>query len=44
MPGLWSKKWIPVKFSLVGDAIGVKYAVKQNVEHLIQTIQENYQV
>ena len=43
-PGLCRHKWIPIIFSLVVDDFGVKYIGKQHADHLIITIQDNYQV
>ena len=42
--GLWRQKWISITFSLVVDDFGVKYVGKQHAEHLVNTIQDNYQV
>ena len=42
--GLWRHKWISITFSLVVDDFGVKYVGKQHAEHLVNTIQDNYQV
>jgi len=44
VPGLWSHKWRPVQFTLVVDDFGVKYAGKEHVLHLKQTLKENYKV
>jgi hypothetical protein len=41
-PGLWSHKSCPIQFSLVVDDFGVKYVGKENVEHLLNTIQKHY--
>ena len=43
-PGLCRHKWRPITFSLVVDEFGVKYVGKQHAYHLINSIQENYQV
>ena len=43
-PGLWRHKWVPIKFSLVVDDFRIKNVGKQHVDHLINSIQDNYQV
>ena len=43
-PDLWSHKWILITLSLVFDDLGVKYVGKQHAYHLINTIQDHYQV
>ena len=43
-PGLRRHKWRPIEFSLVVDNFGVKYVGKKHAEHLINSIQEHYQV
>ena len=43
-PGFWTHKWRPISFSLVVDDFGVKYIGKQHVMHLIQALQENYEI
>ena len=43
-PGQWSNKWRPIKFSLLVDDCGVKYVGKQHADHLINIIQEHYQL
>ena len=42
-PGFWTHKWRPVSFSLVVDDFGVKYVGKQHAQHLIDTINANYE-
>ena len=42
-PGLWRHKWIPILFSLVVDDFGIKYVRKGHANHLIATIEENYE-
>ena len=37
--GLWRHVTRPVQFSLVVDDFGVKYAGKENTQHLINTIE-----
>ena len=44
LSGLWRHKWRPIKFSLVADDFGVKYVWEKHVGHLINAIQEHYQV
>ena len=43
-PGLWRHKCRPVTFSLVVDDFGFKFIGKNYVEHLLNAIQEKYQV
>ena len=43
-PGLWRHKWRPIKFLLLVGDFGVKYVGKQHAEHLMNTIQDYYQV
>ena len=42
-PGLWCHKWRPILFSLVEDDFGIKYVRKENSDHLISAIEENYE-
>jgi hypothetical protein len=41
-PGLWLHKMRPIQFSLAVDDFGVKYVGKENVLHLLNTIQQYY--
>ena len=34
-PGLWRRKWQPIKFVLIVDDFGVQYTGRQHAEHLI---------
>jgi hypothetical protein len=43
-PGLWTHSHRPVQFSLVVDDFGVKYVGKQHADHLMNALQENYEV
>jgi hypothetical protein len=42
MPGLWKHKTCPIVLSLVINDFGVKYIGKENVQHLLDTIQKYY--
>ena len=44
VPGLWTQKWRPIQFNLVVDAFGVKYVGKENPQHLISALQEDYTI
>ena len=44
IPGLWRHKYRPVTFSLVVDDFGVKYIRKKHAGHLLNSIQDHYQV
>jgi hypothetical protein len=41
-PGLWKHDTCPISFSLVVDNFGVKYVGKENAQHLLDTVQQNY--
>jgi hypothetical protein len=41
-PGLWKHDTCPINFSLVVDDFGVKYVGKENVQHLLDTVQQYY--
>ena len=41
-PGLWRHVTRPVQFTLCVDDFDVKYAGKENSDHLINTINKNY--
>ena len=43
-PRLWKHKSRPVQFTLVVDDFGVKYIDKTNAMHLIQALEQNYEV
>jgi hypothetical protein len=40
-PGLWRHKWRPVLFLLVVDDFGIKYVVRDHIDHLIATIEHH---
>jgi hypothetical protein len=42
--GLWKHKTCPVWFSLVVDDFGIKYIGRDNAEHLLASIKENYDI
>ena len=42
MPGLITHVTRPIQFSLVVDDFGVKYVGKENVDHLIKTLERHY--
>ncbi len=42
MPGLWKHKTQPILFTLVTDNFGVKYVSKNDVDHLIASIETTY--
>jgi hypothetical protein len=41
-PGLWYHETRPITFTLVVDDFGVKYISKEDVDHLIVSLQSNY--
>ena len=42
-PGYWTHNWRPISFTLVVDDFGVKYVGKEHADHLLQTINANYE-
>jgi len=44
VPGLWRHKTRPIVFTLVVDDFGVKYVNKEDVDHLMSVLKENYSV
>jgi hypothetical protein len=42
--GLWRYDTKPVTFTLVVDDFGIKYSWKENADHLINALKENYKV
>ena len=42
IPGLWKHKTRPILFSLVVDDFGIKYSNKEDVDHLLSVLKENY--
>ena len=43
-PGYWQHNWRPISFTLVVDDFGVKYINKDNVEHLMSVLQQDYEI
>ena len=43
-PYLWRHNWRPITFSLVVYDFGVNYIGKKHTDHLLNAIQDNYQV
>jgi hypothetical protein len=43
-PGYWRHSWRPISFSLVVDDFGVKYINKEDVEHLIGVLKQDYDI
>jgi hypothetical protein len=43
-PGYWKHGWRPISFTLVVDDFGVKYINKTDVNHLIQTLKQDYKI
>jgi hypothetical protein len=41
-PGYWKQDWQPISFTLVVDNFGIKYINKTDVNHLIQTLKQDY--
>jgi len=44
VPGLWKHKTKPIQFVLVVDDFGIKIINKDDLDHLIQTLEKNYDV
>ena len=44
MPGYWQHDWQPISFTLVVDDFGVKYINKDDVEHLISSLSQDYTI
>ena len=42
--GLWTNSWRPITFTLCVEDFGVKYVVKQHVDHLIDILEEHYTI
>jgi hypothetical protein len=42
--GYWRHDWHPISFTLVVNNFGVKYINKDDVEHLISVLQQDYEV
>jgi hypothetical protein len=43
-PGFWTHDWRPISFTLVVDDFGVKYINKDDVTHLLDILQKDYDV
>jgi hypothetical protein len=43
-PGYWTHQWQPISFTLVVDDFGVKYIGKEHVQHLFNTLKQNYNI
>ena len=43
-PGYWRHDWRPISFTLIDDNFGVTYINKDDVEHLISVLQQDYEV
>ena len=43
-PGLWEHTWSPIQFSLIVDDFGIKYVGEKNSQHLLQVLQEHYEI
>ncbi len=42
-PGYWTHDWRPISFTLVVDDFGVKYINKDDVTHLLNILQKDYE-
>jgi hypothetical protein len=43
-PGYWTHQWWPTSFTLIIDDFGIKYIGKEHVQHLINTLKQNYNI
>ncbi len=43
-PGYWHHEWRPISFTLVVDNFGVNYTNKDNVEHLVSILKQDYKI
>jgi hypothetical protein len=43
-PGYWTYQWQLIRFLLVVDDFGIKYIGKEHVQHLINTLKQNYDI
>jgi len=43
-PGLWKHKWRPVQFVLIVDDFGIEYVGEQHARHLLNVLEENYEM
>jgi hypothetical protein len=41
-PRFWTYTWYPISFSIVVDDFGMKYLNKDNVDHLLHVLKQNY--
>ena len=44
IPGLWKHETKNISFTLVVDDFGVKYVNKQDVDHLLRVLKEDYEI
>ena len=44
IPGLWKHETRPIVFTLVVDDFGVKYVNKEDAEHLMSVLKQEYEV
>ena len=42
--GLWSHKWLPIQFVLIVDDFGIGYVGKQHTLHLLNILEQNYEI
>jgi hypothetical protein len=43
-PGYWRHDWRPISFTLVVDDFGMKYTNKDDVEHLMNILKQDYKI
>ena len=43
-PGYWKHDWRPISFTLVVDDFGVKFVNETDINHLIQTLKQDYEI
>ena len=41
--GFWTHKWRPISFALTVDDFGVKYVGRKHAEHLLETLNKDYE-
>ena len=44
MTGLCTQKWRPIQSTLFVENFGVKYVGKENAQHLISALKEDYKI
>ena len=44
IPGLCCHEWRPIQFTLVVDDFGVKYVGKEHARHLVDALEEHYDI